>query len=65
MEISTVAGFKICAKRGGQPFLTAIRPNATSKCPEGTFVCNPDAVIDNQICSNKTEDCPINFMKLS
>lgn len=59
MMMKTIGEKQICAKRGGVPFVEAIRPVDFNQCPVGTSPCNPDASPENILCVKEDEECPI------
>jgi hypothetical protein len=63
-KMHTFDGKMICGKRGGRPFLEAIRPDpVTLACPTGTEKCSDQTTADNTICFDSTlykeDECPI------
>jgi hypothetical protein len=62
-RMHTFNGKMICGKRGGEPFMTATRPNPlTNVCPVGYSPCSTKTSPDNTICyetSMGDYDCPI------
>lgn len=57
-------GKMICGRKGGEPFMTATRPNPlTSLCPAGYVACSANTTPDNTICYNSAltaaDACPI------
>ena len=64
---------RFCGTRGGEGFLTALRPVETVKnekstwnCPDGTVACSSKTSPTNTICissNRETFECPITDMK--
>ena len=60
---------KICGKRGGKPFIEALRPSANAEtCPDETIPCSSTTSIENTICVSREDKeaglCPITEIKL-
>ena len=72
IKMADLEGVKICGKRGGKPFVDAIRPNSDGDCPSNTVPCSKFTSPENTICSEAKEldnhstpvDCPITAVKL-
>ena len=60
---TSIHGLSICGTRGGDPFITVMRPNkSTEECPQGTTPCSEVTSADNTVCypPEKQEAlCPI------
>lgn len=60
---TSIHGTSICGTRGGDPFITVMRPDLeTGECPQGTTPCSEATSADNTVCyppaSHETL-CPI------
>ena len=64
--MADIDGFKICGKRGGKPFVDAIRPNSEGACPSNTVKCSPFTSLENTICTEDVDlgDCPVTYLRL-
>lgn len=51
IKMADLDGVKICGKRGGKPFVDAIRPNSDGDCPSNTVPCSAYTSPENTICS--------------
>ena len=40
------------------------RVDVNGDCPEGSFVCNEKAEIDNRYCVTDLNNCPINGLQI-
>ncbi len=51
----------VCGRRGGSPFLTAIRPDPITKlCPDNYEPCSSFTSVENTICYTLDKsNCPI------
>jgi len=59
-------GVRICGKRGGEPFKTAVRPASTNstKCSKaGYFPCNEQGSPEKTTCVKTKDQCPITFLR--
>ena len=45
-----LGGVIICGKRGGKPFIEAVRPNSEGICPDFTLPCSTYTSLENTIC---------------
>ena len=55
---------KFCGKRNSYKFTNMTRVDVNGDCPEGSFVCNEKAEIDNRYCVTDLNNCPINGLQI-